>query len=82
MPLDPRATESNEPGVRAAARSGDLERRVASLERALLVLGPAIGNGAPTTDPTTLRETTPYIDRTNRRLYYVVAGAWRWVALT
>lgn len=86
MPLDPAIvlTDENEKRVNQVT---DLERRLRNVER-----GQATqqgGDGPPTTDPTTLREFTRYVDRTNRRDYVVVGDGtsptthvWRYAALT
>jgi hypothetical protein len=74
--------------VAAAASAnpiGRLEQLVADLHRQLAALRNRpvpVGNGAPTTDPTTLAEGTEYIDRSGMRKYYVVSAGWRYVNLT
>lgn len=82
--VDPARPEPATPEARAAGRLTALERRVGALESAVPTV--MVGAGAPTADPNTLREGTPYIDRTALRKYYVVgvapAAVWRWVALT
>lgn len=79
MPLDPAVVVTDESEKRAG-QLNDIERRLRNLERGQ----PTIqgGDGPPTADPATLREFTPYVDRTNRRLYIVVGAVWRYTALT
>lgn len=83
MPVDPAApfpVGDDANARRTAERLAGLERRMGALEAGNPIV--QSGSGAPTTDPATLRTGTPYIDTLNARLYYVVSGAWRWVALT
>lgn len=83
MPLDPARPEKLTPEDRRADDVADLSRRVGAQERATPRV--QVGAGAPSADPNTLREGTPYIDRTASRLYYVVgvapAAAWKSTAL-
>lgn len=69
------------------------DQKIAALERQIAELRaggrPAVGNGAPTVDPTKVPEGAEYIDRTNRRKYYVVGDGtttashvWRYATLT
>lgn len=85
MALDPRIFPTRTV-QQAASAIADLAKRVAALEKAPTV---QVGSGAPTVAATSLRQGTPYIDRTNLRLYYVVGNAtdnsanvWRYTALT
>ena len=80
MSIDPAQGFATNDRARGAERFAELERRLARLESSNPVV--QSGAGAPTAAAATLRTGTPYIDVTNNRLYYVVAGAWRYVALT
>lgn len=80
MGLDPAAGFPLDADARRADKMAELERRIRRLEGG----NPRIssGAGAPTADAATLRTGTAYIDTNGTgRLYYVVAGAWRSVAL-
>lgn len=86
MALDPAIVPTNAEENRAG-QLNDIERRLRTIERGQATLQG--GSGPPTTDPTTLREFTPHVDRTNRRLYVVVGDGvsaathvWRYTALT
>lgn len=84
MALNPAQPLAMTPEARVADRLAALERELAEVRRAGAPV--SVGDGAPGSDPNTLREGTRYIDRTNRRLYFVVgvapASAWRYTALT
>lgn len=84
MPLDPNQPLATTPEARVAERLAALERELAEVRRGGVPT--TVGDGPPSSDPNTLREATRYIDRTNRRLYYVVgiapASVWRYTALT
>lgn len=84
MALDPAQPIATTPEARTAERLASLERELAELRRGGVPT--TVGDGPPASDPNTLREATRYIDRTNRRLYYVVgvapASAWRYTGLT
>lgn len=84
MPLDPTQPLPLTPEARIQDRLAALERGLDELRRGNAAV--IVGDGPPTADPNTLREGTPYIDRVNRREYYVVgiapASAWRYAALT
>lgn len=82
MALDPRddVRQTGNPGEQQLrAKIRELERRVDELKRTPKVM---VGSGAPSASPGSLREGTVYIDNSGTgRVYYVVAGAWRSVAL-
>jgi hypothetical protein len=80
--VDPRQDVARAATADPVAR---LEQTVAELRRQLEAFRNRpvqVGSGAPTADPATLPEGSEYIDRTAARKYYVVAGAWRYSALT
>lgn len=69
------------PEQRQALRIAALERRIRALERSNTP-NVLTGTGAPTVLASTLTNGTRYIDLAGTgRLYFVVAGAWRSVAL-
>lgn len=83
MPIDPDAPLPLGPDAYTASLSqavADLQRELRNLRAGGVAV--AVGDGAPTADPTTLREGTAYLDRVNRRRYYTLGGVWRYVALT
>lgn len=84
--IDPAAPSPQNDQERSAQARAAHERRIGALERAGLV---PVGTGAPTADPTKLPEGAQYLDRQNRRKYYVLGdginpanNVWRYVALT
>lgn len=79
MPVDPAQGFPTTPEARTADAIADLRRRVQRLEGS----NPSTqsGAGAPTASAAGLRTGTAYIDTSTNRLYYVVAGAWKFVAL-
>lgn len=84
--MDPAAPSPLTDDVRINRKLAELDRRITEL---LTGGRPPIGNGPPTADPTKLTEGTEYIDRTNRRKYYVIGdgvsaatNVWRYGALT
>lgn len=79
MPTDPAQGFPRTPDQRTADRLAAIERELGELRRAAVV---QVGAGAPSVPAANLRNGTPYIDQTANRLYYVVNGAWRYVALT
>lgn len=86
MSLDPAAPAPANLDQRVQRRLAEHDRRLGKQERGDLV---PVGNGVPTADPTKLPEGTHYLDRTNRRDYYVLGdganpatNVWRYVALT
>lgn len=82
MPIDPLNGRPTDPEQRTADRLAELERRVRRLEGANPSPAVTVGSGAPTASAANLAEGTRYIDRAGTgRLYFVVAGAWRSVAL-
>lgn len=80
MPIDPAQGIPTTPERRTAERLAELERDVRRLGSA----NPTVqsGQGPPTIAAAGLRTGTSYIDETNNRIYYVVAGNWRYAALT
>lgn len=80
MPIHPDAPLPTTNDARVAQDIADLRRELAALRAGGT---PAkVGDGPPTVDPTTLAEGAEYLDRVNRRVYYVLAGIWRYAALT
>lgn len=79
MPIDPAIVTTDETEKRAG-QLADLDRRLRNLERGQSTI--QVANGAPSASAATLREGTPYVDRTNNRLYVVVNATWKSVALT
>lgn len=84
--LDPAAPSPQTDQQRLNQRLAQQDRRAGQLERNARI---PVGNGPPSADPTKLPESAEYIDRLNRRKYYVIGdGAsaathvWRYVALT
>jgi hypothetical protein len=75
MGLDPRGI-ATDPDRRRVEKTGDLEARVAALERSPVVQS---GAGAPTSAP---RDGTLYVDTTAHRLYVRDSGTWRYVITT
>lgn len=82
MSVDPRRDVAeaaiSDPVQRLEAKVAALDRKIESLRNQPV----QVGSGPPAADAATLAEGTPYLDRTNLRRYYVVAGAWRYTALT
>lgn len=86
MSLDPAAPSPQTAEQRNAQTRAAHERRLGELERSGLI---PVGSGPPTADATKLPEGAQYLDRTNRRKYYVLGdganpanNVWRYVALT
>lgn len=74
MPLDPRAVESTSPGLSDAARTRELENRIAALERAGGFLVLRVQAAAPSDTP---RTGTPVIQSgTSPTLWVFINGAW------
>lgn len=90
MAHDPELGFPLTPAGAQASTASELDKRVRRLENAAERIQVMSGApSAPAQDPTGLREGTPVIDRTNRRLYFVVGdgvdpanNVWRYVALT
>lgn len=77
MPIDPASPQPMDGDSRRSDKLAELERRVATLERAHPVI--QVLAGAPTTTP---RDGTPAVDSAAVRLWVRVGGVWRFAALT
>lgn len=79
MGIDPAAPDPQTPEARAAEQIAALRRRISDLERTPTFM---VGDGPPTIPAADVREGTPYVDRTNNRLFIRVGAGWRYTNLT